>query len=152
MHWITELLSNRVFLATVLSWIFGQGSKILVLAVRGRLTRERLTGGGGMPSGHSATVTGLAMSCGLVEGFDSSVFAVALFFAILAIYDAKGVRYETGEQGKVLNRMADRDEKEGKEPLYRRRFPEMMGHTTPEIVVGILIGLAVSVIFCALTA
>lgn len=153
---LTALLSNTVLIATICSWIAGQGSKVLLLALRGKLTKERLTGGGGMPSGHTATVSGLATSIAMVEGLNSSVFALSLFFAILAVYDALGVRYVTGEQGRVLNRMQKDEQKkllaEGKENEAPEliKFPESMGHTLPEVIVGMILGIIVSAAVTAL--
>ncbi len=151
MRYLTGLLTNRVLIATVMSWFFGQGSKMLIDLVQGRFSVSRLTGGGGMPSAHSATVTGLAVAAAMVYGTGSFEFVIALFFAIIVIYDAHGVRYETGRQSRALNRLREREEAAGEEPLSDRPFEEKLGHTVPEILAGILVGLVVSVVCCLLT-
>lgn len=47
---------------------------------------------GGMPSAHSAAVISLATTVGLIEGFNSVVFAIALGYSCVVMYDAAGVR------------------------------------------------------------
>lgn len=111
---------------------------------------DRLTSSGGMPSAHSATVTGLAVSTLIVYGTGSFEFVIALFFAIIVIYDAQGVRYTTGQQSRVLNRMRRRDQKDGKTPVQEQDLEEHMGHTLPELIAGILVGIAAACIVCAL--
>lgn len=146
---LTELLRNPVFVSAALAWFFGQGSKMIIDALKGNFSASRLTGGGGMPSAHSATVTGLAVSAALVYGGSSFEFVIAMFFAIIVIYDAQGVRYETGEEARVLNRMRKRDEAEGREPVQDHDLTEKIGHTMPELLAGIAVGAVTAIIVCA---
>ncbi len=101
-----------------------------------------------MPSSHSATVTGLFVSTGMTAGLDSPAFAVAFFLAIIVMYDAMGVRYETGQEAKILNALRKRDIAEGKEPLSDLELDEKMGHTLPEIAAGIAVGIIAAVLVC----
>ncbi len=105
-----------------------------------------------MPSAHSATVTGLLVSTAMVEGTGSTAFAIALFFAIIVIYDAMGVRYETGQEAKILNALMRREQEEGKEPIYDHELDEKMGHTLPEIIAGIVVGAVIAIIICNILA
>lgn len=98
---------------------------------------------GGMPSGHSAAMAGLTTYIGLALGFDSGLFALALAVSIIIMYDAVNVRYAVGEQGKLLNDLA---QKEGKKPL---RVVE--GHTLAQVCVGVAIGVISGVIMAILT-
>ena len=75
---------------------------------------------------------------------------MAMFFAIIVIYDAAGVRMETGREAEVLNRLAKRDQAEGKQPLNEKPLREKMGHTIPEIIVGMVLGGTVAAITCIL--
>ena len=88
------------------------------------------------------TATVLVYGCG---GFE---FVMALFFAIIVIYDAAGVRMETGREAKVLNLLRRRDLEEGRKPVYDRDLQEKMGHTVPEILAGIVIGVACGAVVC----
>ena len=123
-----------------------QVSKVIYESIRYGFRKERLTGGGGMPSSHSATVTGLTVGCLISETARSASFAVALILAMVVIYDAMGVRRETGKQSKILNAMRERDLAEGKEPLFDKPLDEKMGHTLPEVIAGILVGIGVALL------
>ena len=148
MNILTDLLRNPVFLSAGASWLAAQVSKIIYESVRNGFSVHRLAGGGGMPSSHSATVTGLVVGCLLTGTARSPEFAVSLFLAMIVIYDAMGVRYETGQQAKILNAMRRREIEEGREPLFDKPLDEKMGHTLPEVIVGILVGIAVSLLMC----
>ena len=142
MNFLIDLVQNPVFLSAGAAWLVAQVSKIIYESVRYGFRAERLTGSGGMPSSHSATVTGLTVSCLLTRSAASPEFAVALFLAIVVMYDAMGVRHETGREAKILNRMRERDIAEGREPLFDKPLDEKMGHTLSEVIVGVLIGIA----------
>ena len=148
MNILTDLVQNPVFLSAGGAWLTAQVLKIIYETVRYGFHAERLTGGGGMPSSHSATVTGLTAGCLLSESAKSPAFAVALFLAMVVIYDAMGVRRECGEQAKILNAMRRKDLEEGREPFFDAPLDEKMGHTLAEVIVGILIGIAVSLLMC----
>ncbi len=62
------------------------------------------------------------------------------------MYDAMGVRYETGQEAKILNALKKRDEAEGKAPVQDKELDEKMGHTLPEIAAGVLVGIAAAII------
>lgn len=91
-----------------------------------------LTRSGGMPSGHAASFTALTVYLGCTEGFNTAVFALSLATLLIILYDAIHVRYAVGEQGKALNKLL----KQAGEP----ELPLVEGHTVPQVVVGILIG------------
>ncbi len=148
MNIIQSLLANRVLLSALCAWLIAQGGKIIFEIIKGGFSLKRLAGGGGMPSSHSATVTGLATACGIVCGLSSAEFAVAFFLAIIVMYDAMGVRYETGQEAKILNALRERDIEEGKKPLYDHALDEKMGHTLPEIIAGVCIGILAAVLVC----
>lgn len=93
---------------------------------------------GGMPSGHSASMTALTVYIGCAEGVNSSIFALALATTIIIFYDAVHVRYAVGEQGVALNRLL---EKNGDKTL-----PIVEGHTVPQVIVGVILGVIVGVI------
>ncbi len=148
MNYVNDLLSNQVLLSAFGGWLIAQVSKILIEIIKGDFSLKRLSGGGGMPSSHSATVTGLFVSAGLTAGLDSSSFAVAFFLAIIVMYDAMGVRYETGREAAILNALRRRDLAEGREPLSDHDLDEKMGHTFPEIAVGVCIGILSAILVC----
>ena len=146
MEFLLDLLSNKVLISTAVGFFIAQCTKNLLLVFTGKFTPDRLTGGGGMPSAHSATVTSLATSTLIVAGPDSPAFTVALFLAIIVIYDAMGVRYETGRQAAALNKLREQQIREGKNPLYDKPMQESMGHTLPEIIAGCAVGITCGIV------
>lgn len=150
MNMLMDLITNRIFVATAAAWLVAQVLKVIIDAAKNGFSAERFTGSGGMPSSHSATVTGLVVSTAIVEGLGGFPFVMALFFAIIVIYDAAGVRMETGREAQLLNRLLERDKAEGREPLYEGNLREKMGHTIPEIIVGMILGAVVAVIVCSI--
>jgi len=84
---ILKILENEILLVSGCSWVIAQLLKAIInLIVNKRFSVERLFGDGGMPSGHSATVTSLAVMVGLSDyGFASAEFALAAIFAIVVI-------------------------------------------------------------------
>jgi acid phosphatase family membrane protein YuiD len=139
---VIQLITNRVLVATGAAWTIAQVMKIIIDMVTGHFTPDRLTGSGGMPSSHTATVVALAISTGIVESFASTSFVIAFFLATIVIYDATGVRAEAGKHAHVLNQILLREDKNAK-PLE-----EKIGHTGPEIIAGAIIGFAVACIVC----
>ncbi|XP_038703392.1 uncharacterized membrane protein YuiD isoform X2 [Tripterygium wilfordii] len=98
-----------------------------------------------MPSSHSATVTALAFAVGLQEGFGGSVFAIALIFACVVMYDATGVRLHAGRQAEVLNQIVY--ELPAEHPLAESRpLRELLGHTPPQVVAGALVGISTAAV------
>lgn len=145
---IIDMLYNQVLVGTFFGWLVGQGSKMIVEAAKGKFSAKRLSGGGGMPSAHSATMAALVISTGYVYGLRGFEFAIALFFACIVCYDAMGVRYETGQQAKALNKLNQSLSNEDVEPLYDPGKPmeESMGHTPGQVAVGLLVGMIVAII------
>jgi len=147
---LTELLSNKVLISAVCGWFFSQALKMIIESVKGGFSLSRLRGGGGMPSAHSSTVSSLAVSTLITDGAGSSQAAIAFFLAVIVIYDAMGVRYTTGRQSRILNRLRDREKEAGEEPLFDEQLEEKMGHTVPEIAAGIVLGTLTAIIVCSL--
>ena len=104
-----------------------------------------LIGTGGMPSSHAAGATTLAATCGFNLGFNSPIFAFAVVFALVTMFDAQGVRRSTGQQAEILNKIMDDIYWRGK--IEENKLKELIGHTPVEVFVGSLIGLIISIIF-----
>ena len=146
MEYLLDLVTNPVFLSAAASWFIAQCTKMIIETVKYGFDPKRLSGGGGMPSAHSATVTALVCATAMKYGMGGFEFPMALFFAIIVIYDARGVRYQTGRQSVILNRMKDPD------LAPDIHLDENMGHTVPEIIAGCLTGAVCAVIICLLVA
>jgi acid phosphatase family membrane protein YuiD len=94
---------------------------------------------GGMPSSHAAAVSALTTSVGLQTGFNSTLFAVCLYFSLIVMYDAAGLRRAAGRQAVILNRLMTEHWKESE--ADRHRLMELLGHTPFEVFVGALLGI-----------
>ena len=143
MEWFLELVGNPYLITALSAWFFAQVIKTILYAVmNGGLSLERLFGDGGMPSGHSATVTSLAVFCGLMHGAGSHEFAVAAILAIIVCHDAMGVRQETGKQAILINELVELVEKlKVEHRLPTIELKEFVGHTPLQVAAGILLGI-----------
>lgn len=142
----SDILGNRTLLCAVLSWCVAQALKVLIsIRIEKRLDWRRCFGMGGMPSSHSAFVVSLTLMIGLTEGFASSLFALSAALAAIVIYDAMGVRAETGKQGAALNQILREVLIEG-EPITEEKFKELVGHTPLEVLGGVLVGVIMVII------
>lgn len=143
MNWFQELLSNGFLLVALSSWFWAQLIKTILHAiVTKRVDFTRLVGDGGMPSGHSATVSSLATAAALVYGLGSFEFAIALIFAIVVCKDAMGVRLETGKQAAIINDIVEAfNVLTSEEKLPDAKLKEFVGHTPLQVIAGILLGI-----------
>lgn len=97
-----------------------------------------------MPSSHSATVCALATSACIQYGAQSFEFAVALILAIIVMYDAMGVRRETGIQARILNEMMTVFADMGSDMSPQDKLKEFVGHSPLQVAVGALLGIAIA--------
>ena len=142
MEFIEGIIHNRIFMASICGWLVAQILKTLIhMWFSRKFVAERLVGSGGMPSSHSATVCALATAAGIEYGGGSFEFAVAAILALVVMYDAIGVRRETGIQAKVLNEMMEMFDKMGKEMSVEEKLKEFVGHTPLQVLMGALLGI-----------
>ena len=62
------------------------------------------------------------------------------------MYDAIGVRRETGIQARVLNEMMELFTKMGKEMSVEDKLKEFVGHTPLQVLMGALLGILIAVL------
>lgn len=143
MNIIYEILNNQMITLMVSIWIIIQIFKFLVDFIKHKKVNfKRLVGSGGMPSSHSAVVTCLATTVGILEGFSSSQFALAVGFALVVMYDAAGVRRAAGRQARILNQLITSNKKIDN----NEKLKELLGHTPVEVAVGAVVGIIWAVI------
>ena len=147
MDYILDFLANKFFLTAMASWTVAQVLKVIIHAI---ITKtwdfSRLFGDGGMPSGHSATVSSLAIITALVYGTASFEFAIAALLAIIVCHDAMGVRYETGKQAVIINDLVESIAILTSKEVPQDKLKEFVGHTPSQVLVGILVGVADAVV------
>ena len=146
-----QIITNPVLIVPAFSWLIAQVLKSIISAiVNKKFSFDRLVGDGGMPSGHSATVTSLAVMCGVSSGFDSPVFGLAVMFAIVVMHDALGVRRETGKQAVSIIKMAELLNdyfSERDQVIKTDKLKVLVGHTPLQVVCGSLLGAAIAIIY-----
>ena len=132
-----QLLSNYPLMSAVLAWFVAQVIKTAIDAYFNKgINWERMTGSGGMPSSHSSTVVSL----------DSTLFAIALIFAIVVMYDATGVRRETGKQAVILNRLLLDNPFSWTGKEFEKKLKEYVGHSPFQVLMGAILGILIAVI------
>ena len=144
MHSLIGIFSNRTLLCCLTAWFVAQALKIpTYLWLEKKLDWSRFFGSGGMPSSHTAFVVSLTIMIGAQVGFDTPLFAAGAAFAVIVMYDATGVRRETGRQAEVLNEILRSVFVDGK-PISDDELKELVGHTKVEVAGGFLVGVAVA--------
>lgn len=146
--WLYALVTNRFLIIGLTSWLWAQVLKtIIYVFMNKKLDLSRLVGDGGMPSGHSATVSSLTTTALLCYGPGSFQFAVSLILAVVVCKDAMGVRLETGKQAVMLNElMRVFNVLTSSEQLPEVKLKEFVGHTPIQVMAGILLGIANAVV------
>ncbi|MCK5399628.1 divergent PAP2 family protein [bacterium] len=133
---------NFILWSAMAGWMIAQSIKLVwIIITEKRLDMTIFVSTGGMPSAHSAFVSGLATSVGLKHGFDGALFAIATVFALIVMFDAQSIRRAAGEQAVVLNRMI-KEKRIGVDNLH-----ELLGHTKFQVFTGMLVGIGVGIWF-----
>lgn len=146
MEILTQLLHNKFMWVPFFTWLAIQSFKVLWdLITTKKFNFKRIMGAGGMPSSHSAVVVCLAVLVGKSEGFNSPMFAIALIFSLVVMYDAAGIRRAAGKQATLLNKIIETPGLTGVQ--VSERLVEVLGHTPIQVIVGAIIGFIVGMIF-----
>ena len=142
------LTGNLVLDLSILAWFLAQLIKTVAnLVVNRNLDLKRMVGSGDMPSSHSATVCAMVVATGRYCGVTSTEFALAAVVSIIVMYDAMGVRRETGIQAQVLNDMMKIFEDMGRSEISPHdKLKEFVGHTPLQVLMGALLGILCGVV------
>ena len=136
-----ELLNNAVLAWGLIACGLAQLSKLVFELIQNQKFRPSiLFETGGMPSSHSALITGTASGVGLQLGFNDPLFALAATMAFIVMYDASGVRRAAGLTSAKVNELIDK----GTFPIEGKPLKETLGHTKTEVLVGSLLGPAIA--------
>ena len=148
MRFFPDLFHNHNFMVAVMGWLIAQILKTIIhLILSKQFVAERLVGSGGMPSSHSSTVCALATATYYEFGSGTFEFAIAAIFAIVVMYDAMGVRRETGIQAKLLNDIIKTFEDMGRKEISAHdKLKEFVGHTPLQVLMGAILGIFIAVI------
>lgn len=152
---ILGIIGNDVLIVSLASWLIAQLAKIVINGiVTKKFDIERLVGDGGMPSGHSATVTAMALMTGFRLGFDNPIFGIAMIFAIVVMHDATGVRQEAGKHARSIIELTEIFNEylvEHDEEVKLEKLKTLVGHTPLQVVCGAGVGILVVVLYLVIT-
>lgn len=139
------MLGNQLLMSAVTGWVVAQFLKTLIdFALNKNFNAERLVGSGGMPSSHSATVCGMTTAAMLKYGVGSFEFAVSFVVSMVVMYDAIGVRRETGKQAKLLNSILSENPLKLNAEVLQEKLKEYVGHTPLQVLAGAILGIGLA--------
>ncbi|MDE6475366.1 MAG: divergent PAP2 family protein [Erysipelotrichaceae bacterium] len=105
---------------------------------------------GGFPSSHSSTVAALTSAVAIIEGIESTLFAVTCIFSFIVIYDAVNVRYYAGKNIQLTKQLISDLETMSKlhfsDPIYQEKLKSVLGHRLVEAVGGCILGILVTTV------
>ncbi len=138
-----ELIQNKALIAGLIAWALAQIIKIPLDYFRTRRWNWALLfTTGGMPSSHSALMTGTVFAIGLYYGFDNPIFALGIAITMIVTYDAANVRRQAGIHAQRINIIFE--ELLRGHPINEKDLREVLGHTPLEVFGGILLGLIIA--------
>lgn len=147
MDWLKTLLTNPFLLTGLSAWLLAQVIKMIISSIiNKKFSLGWLFSDGGMPSGHSATVSSLATFTLLQRGPGSFEFAIAMILAIIVCHDATGVRQETGKQAVLLKEIIESFEVLTTKKLPELKLKEYVGHTPVQVFAGISLGVIMALV------
>lgn len=141
-----EITQFKYLYVPAILWLAIQTFKVIYDLIKTKkFNFKRIMGAGGMPSSHSAVVTSLATLIGRYEGITTPIFAIAVVFAFIVMYDAAGVRRAAGKQASLLNKII---ETPGLTTIQvQEKLVEVLGHSPMQVMVGAIIGIIGGLIF-----
>ena len=143
---VKDFFGNYMLMSAMAAWLSAQIIKIFtgVFQNRKMSLTVLLFSTGGMPSSHAAAVVALATAAGLSQGFNSPIFAACGVLSVIVMIDASGVRYETGKQATIINKIT-KELFSGKVEEINTGLKELVGHTPFQVLVGAILGLSVGI-------
>ncbi len=131
-----SFLDNSVLFWSLISCLLAQFLKVVFnFFSTGKIRFGIMFETGGMPSSHSALITGATSGIGFQLGFDSPIFALSFALALIVMYDASGVRKSAGIQAAEINKLSKKIQ-----PNSQVALKETLGHTKFEVIVGSFLG------------
>ena len=132
----SAFFDNSVLFWSLLSCLLAQFFKVIFnFFSTGKIRFGIMFETGGMPSSHSALITGATSGLGFQLGFDNPIFALAIAVSLIVMYDASGVRKSAGIQAAEINKLS---KKLNHKPQVDLK--ETLGHTKFEVIVGSVLG------------
>lgn len=125
------------FIAQVLKFI-------IKLAKGEKLSLSLVFSYGGIPSAHTALALSVLILIGLTQGIFNAIFAVAMVFTILIIRDALGIRKYLDSHSQAINKLVNELPNNHQDGFIAQK--EQIGHTPLEVLLGAILGGALTVL------
>ena len=139
----SAFLTNRHLLTALAAMVLAQILKVFFDYWRTKSWQKALLlSTGGMPSSHSSVAVALAVSVGIYEGFETTLFAISAVLALVVMHDAQGIRRAAGQQAEAINFLFSKLEDQGIK--LDKKLKELLGHRPIEVMAGGLLGLIVA--------
>ena len=148
MDLIKDVFTNYILVSAISGWMLAQIIKCFtgVFKAREFSLVNFFFGNGGMPSSHSASVCALTTACGISCGLNSAQFAISAILTMIVMTDAMGVRREVGNHAKTLYAIIkDYHNAKGQSDKIKEVHKELVGHTSLQVFIGGLVGIAYAV-------
>lgn len=140
------LTGNHILNVGILCWLAAQVIKIIIALFKTKkLNLGLLFASGGMPSSHSSLIVGVTTAIGKVNGTGSPLFALSVAVALIVMYDASGVRNETGKQARLLNYIM-KNWHDTPPEIFTKELKELIGHSPFEVLAGAVLGLGIGLL------
>jgi len=149
MQQVKDFFGNYMLMSAILGWFGAQMIKIFTGMFRERNFNivTLLFSTGGMPSSHSAVVCALATASVILLGWGAPTTALCFALAMIVMIDASGVRYETGKQARILNKLiVELFSPENTPAVFNTKLKELVGHTPFQVIMGALFGILSAVL------
>ena len=147
MTFFQQVTGNQTLMSGVAGWVIAQVLKTLLdIALNRSFNPERIFGSGGMPSSHSSTMCALTTAAGMRYGGGSFEFAVCFIMSMVVMYDAIGVRQETGKQARLLNSILLENPLKLSSEVLQQKLKEYVGHTPIQVVAGAILGIVLALV------
>ncbi len=144
------IFDNYYIMVPIIAWFVAQTIKVVIESIKEKKFKfSRIIGNGGMPSGHAAVVSSLAVVTLMDYGVESTQFGMVTVFALIILADAIGVRYETGKQAKAINEIIE-DLNENEIEVEIRQLKEQVGHRPVEVLAGTILGIVIAYVIFGL--
>nr|YP_009531000.1 hypothetical protein PMNZ_768 [Paulinella micropora]AXY63689.1 hypothetical protein PMNZ_768 [Paulinella micropora] len=134
---LQDFLNNGTLAWALIACGLAQVSKLLIeITYYKRWRPAVLIETGGMPSSHSALISGTAAGIGWEQGVNDPLFALSVAIAFIIMYDASGIRKAAGNISYRFNSLPD----ELWNGVSPHPLKENLGHTRLEVLVGSILG------------
>lgn len=140
---------NQILFVSIMGMVIAQVLKFPIYYFKkGKVYPQIIFSTGSMPSSHTSFVVSLATSIGIVSGTDTSVFALAVVFALITLHDAVMVRGESGKHAAVINELVMMVDELGQsinprnnKEVRQDKLKTLIGHTGTEVLAGLGLGI-----------